>query len=596
MVAYLLKPEGSEDFQQIVDFLNTSHIKFALTENPTIYTSLIQQFWQTASTSTLEDGEVEITATIDGQLKTITEASLRRHLKLEDADGISSLPNTEIFEQLALMGYASDSDKLTFQNGHFSPQWRFLIHTILHCLSPKKTAWEQFSSNIATAIICMATNRTFNFSKMIFKGILKNLDSRSKFLMYPRFIQILLNKHQRLLLPHERTYVAPTLTQKLFSNMRRVSKGYTGVNIPLFSSMLVQGPIQQGEGSTVPVESHHTPITTPSTSQPPLSSPSRVPTPPHDLPLSGVASLEQDLKQTKKVYGNAYTKLIMRVMKLEHTVKSRQPRRRARVVISDTKEYLEDPSKQEMRIAEIDQNSSISLVQDEGTSWIQEDAEIQGRTSADTEILLDQEEPTELVEDLGSGEKGKKEISTANISVSTASATPEVSTAAENLVLQENINEEERQRIARDAEIAKQLQEEFDRARQEQEVVAEADHAYDIDWSDPAVLRYHTLQNRSFSVAEVRKNMCMYLKNQGGYKQSHFKGISYEDVRLIFERVWDQNHAFIPKDFEIEKEVMKRPGFDFPQKSIKKNDDSQQHAGSSKKRSREDSSEDNAKK
>ncbi|GJS89950.1 hypothetical protein Tco_0772586 [Tanacetum coccineum] len=612
----------------------------------------------------------------NGQLKTISEASLRRQLKLEDADGISSLPNSDIFKQLALMG-------------------------------PKKTAWEQFSSNIATAIICLATNRTFNFSKMIFEGMVKNLDSRSKFLMYPRFIQILLNKHQRLLLPHKRTYVAPTLTQKLFSNMRRVSKGYTGVNIPLFSSMLVQGPIQQGEGSTVPVESHHTPITTPSTSQPPLSSPSRVPTPPHDSPLPGghtpgsdegsmtlneltvlctpnlefcdthnmvayllkpegsedfqqivdflntshikfaltknptiytsliqqfwqtaststledgeledadgisslpnseifeqlalmgvptpphdsplpgghtpgsdegsmtlneltvlctqlstkVASLEQDLKQTKKVYSNAYTKLIMRVKKLEHKVKSRQPRRRARVVISDTKEDLEDPSKQGRRIAEIDQNPSISLVQDEGTSWIQEDAGIQGRTSADTEILLDQEEPTELVGDLGSGEKGEKEISTANISVSTASATPEVSTAAENLVyirrsaekrkdkgkaimkedesvqkktkkqleqerlgheeairLQEQINEEERQRIARDAEIAKQLQEEFDRARQEQEVVAEADQAHDIDWSDPAVLRYHALQNRSFSVAEVRKNMCMYLKNQG---------------------------------------------------------------------------------
>ncbi|GJX91884.1 hypothetical protein Tco_0345210 [Tanacetum coccineum] len=248
MVAYLLKPKGSEDFQQIVDFLNTSHIKFALTENPTIYTSLIQQFCQTASTSTLEDEEVEITATIDGQLKTITEASLRRHLKLEDADGISSLPNTEIFEQLALMGYASDSGKLAFQKGHVSPQWRFLIHTILHCLSPKKTAWEQFSSNIATAIICLATNRTFNFSKMIFEGMVKNLDSRSKFLMYPRFIQILLNKHQRLLLPHKRTYVAPTLTQKLFSNMRRVSKGYTGVGktSTIFKHACFQGPNSAG--------------------------------------------------------------------------------------------------------------------------------------------------------------------------------------------------------------------------------------------------------------------------------------------------------------------------------------------------------------
>ncbi|GKA57143.1 hypothetical protein Tco_0756331, partial [Tanacetum coccineum] len=68
--------------------------------------------------------------------------------------------------------------------------------------------------------------------------------------------------------------------------------------------------------------------------------------------------------------------------------------------------------------------------------------------------------------------------------------------------------------------------------------------------------------SRPFSVAEVRKNMCMYLKNQGGYKLSHFKGMSYEDIRPIFERVWDQNQAFIPNDSEIEKEVMKRSEFD----------------------------------
>ncbi|GJZ09773.1 hypothetical protein Tco_0544056 [Tanacetum coccineum] len=67
-----------------------------------------------------------------------------------------------------------------------------------------------------------------------------------------------------------------------------------------------------------------------------------------------------------------------------------------------------------------------------------------------------------------------------------------------------------RQRVAKDAEIAKQLQEEFDRARQEQEVVVEVDQAHDIDWSD--------------------------LANHGGYKQSHFKGMRYEDIRPIFER------------------------------------------------------------
>ncbi|GKC55693.1 hypothetical protein Tco_1083291 [Tanacetum coccineum] len=89
---------------------------------------------------------------------------------------------------------------------------------------------------------------------------------------------------------------------------------------------------------------------------------------------------------------------------------------------------------------------------------------------------------------------------------------------------------------------------------------------------DPVVLRYHTLQNRPFSIAEVRKNMCMYLKNQEGYKLSHFKGMCYEDIRPIFERVWDQNQAFVTKDSEIEKEVIKRFGFDLQQEFVKKDE------------------------
>ncbi|GKE66054.1 hypothetical protein Tco_1520215, partial [Tanacetum coccineum] len=104
MVAYLQKPERSEAFHQIVDFLNASHIKYALIKNPKIYISLIQQFWRTATARTTDDGDVKIIASINGHIKTITEASLRIHLKLEDSDGITSLPNTEIFEQLALIG------------------------------------------------------------------------------------------------------------------------------------------------------------------------------------------------------------------------------------------------------------------------------------------------------------------------------------------------------------------------------------------------------------------------------------------------------------------------------------------------------------
>ncbi|GKB19211.1 putative ribonuclease H-like domain-containing protein [Tanacetum coccineum] len=63
-----------------------------------------------------------ITATIDRKLKVlVTKASIRRHLKLEDSEGLKTLPTIEIFEQLALMGYVTTSDSLTFEKGYFSP-------------------------------------------------------------------------------------------------------------------------------------------------------------------------------------------------------------------------------------------------------------------------------------------------------------------------------------------------------------------------------------------------------------------------------------------------------------------------------------------
>ncbi|GJU80883.1 hypothetical protein Tco_1283248 [Tanacetum coccineum] len=91
MVAYLKKPTGSEGFQEIVDFLNESHIRFALTKNPTIYVSLIEKFWQTATVRTFDNGEQEITATVDGKEFTITEASVRRHVQLAYVD--EPIPN-----------------------------------------------------------------------------------------------------------------------------------------------------------------------------------------------------------------------------------------------------------------------------------------------------------------------------------------------------------------------------------------------------------------------------------------------------------------------------------------------------------------------
>ncbi|GKA25968.1 hypothetical protein Tco_0712077, partial [Tanacetum coccineum] len=319
MAAFLEKSTGSEGFHQVIDFLSQSHISYALTKKPEIYISFIKQFWRTAEASTDADGEVSITANIDGQSKTITEASLRRHLKLDDHDGITSIPNSEIFEQLALMGYHTDSDKLTFQKGAFSPQWRFLIHTILHCLSPKKTAWEQFSSNIATAVICLATNRRYNFSRLIFEHMVSNISSPHKFLMYPRFIQICLDMQKKQLKTHSSTYPVPSLNTKVFSNMRRVTKGYTGEEIGLFPSMITS-PTPESSPTPSRITSSPSLSSEPSTEptiepQPSPDAEYHVPTP-NESPLvtkmsKRIGVLENDLKNTKLTYSAAITKLIL---------------------------------------------------------------------------------------------------------------------------------------------------------------------------------------------------------------------------------------------------------------------------------------------
>ncbi|GKF35680.1 hypothetical protein Tco_0112438, partial [Tanacetum coccineum] len=53
--------------------------------------------------------EVQLQALVDGKKVIITETSVRRYLQLEDAEGIECLPNADIFEQLALIGYEKPS-------------------------------------------------------------------------------------------------------------------------------------------------------------------------------------------------------------------------------------------------------------------------------------------------------------------------------------------------------------------------------------------------------------------------------------------------------------------------------------------------------
>ncbi|GKB40487.1 hypothetical protein Tco_0885429, partial [Tanacetum coccineum] len=96
------------------------------------------------------NGEVQLQALVDGKKIIVIEAFVRRRLQLNDEEGTDCLPNTTIFEELTRMRYEKLSQKLTFYKAFFSPQWKFLIHTILQCLSAKSTTWNEFSSTMAS--------------------------------------------------------------------------------------------------------------------------------------------------------------------------------------------------------------------------------------------------------------------------------------------------------------------------------------------------------------------------------------------------------------------------------------------------------------
>nr|GEY30221.1 hypothetical protein [Tanacetum cinerariifolium] len=207
MVAYLNKSDASEGFNQVIDFLNGSYIKYALTVNLTIYVTCVKQFWNTIVVKQSND-VTRLQALVDRKKVVITEVAIRDVLRLDDADGVDCLANEDIFAELAHMGYEKPSA-------------------------------------MASAVICLSTVRKFNFSKYIFESLVRNVDNSSKFYMYPRFIQLIIHNQLGGLSTHTTKYTSPALTQKVFANMRRVGKGFLGVKTPLLEGMLVVREIEE---------------------------------------------------------------------------------------------------------------------------------------------------------------------------------------------------------------------------------------------------------------------------------------------------------------------------------------------------------------
>nr|GEU42031.1 retrovirus-related Pol polyprotein from transposon TNT 1-94 [Tanacetum cinerariifolium] len=121
-------------------------------------------------------------------------------------------------------------------------------------------------STMASAIICLADNQKFNFSKYIFDNMVKSLEGGVKFYLFLRFLQVFLDKQVKRMARHKEMYIISSHTKKIFANMRRIGAGFSGVITSLFDTMMVQAPADMGD---TPVDTHQTPIVDqPSTSKP----------------------------------------------------------------------------------------------------------------------------------------------------------------------------------------------------------------------------------------------------------------------------------------------------------------------------------------
>nr|GEX85244.1 hypothetical protein [Tanacetum cinerariifolium] len=503
MIAFLTKSDASEGFEQIIDFLNTSVIQYALMVNPTIYVSCIKQFWPSVSLKKTND-VVRLQALIDRRKVIITEDTVRQALRLNDADSIDCLPNEEIFVELARMGYDKPSTKLTFYKAFFSAQWKFLIHTIL-------------------------------------QSLIGDLSS------------------------HTTKYTSSALTQKVFANMRMVGKGFSGVETPLFDGMLVPQQVHDDVADDVdddvaddvdddvaddivdadaePTPPSPTPATTappqqaliplssqvqstppPSPHQSLIAQPSSPPPqqpPSHDAEIS-MALLNQLLATcailTKKVGDLEHDKIAqaIEITKLKQRAKRLEKKR-------------EDASKQRGKIAELDTDEDVTLKEVDA----EKNDEVQGRLpESQAQVChLDLEHAQKVLSKCSKKKKGviiqdPKEVATASLNVQSEVKSKD---NGKGILVEKPKPLKRQAQIEQDEAFARELEAELNANINWNEVIEQVKRK---EKQDNAVMRYQALKRKPVTKARARKNMWYISKIWLGSRWTSSKDIEEEEIKL----------------------------------------------------------------
>nr|GFA32424.1 hypothetical protein [Tanacetum cinerariifolium] len=567
MVTYLSKYDASEGFNQIINFLNGSSIKYALTVNLNIYVSYIKQFWTTVAVKNVND-VTRLQALEDKKKVVDTEATIRDILCLDDAKGVECLPNEEIFAELARMGYEKPSTKLTFYKALFSSQWKFLIHTILQCMSAKRTSWNEFSSSMAFAVICLSSGRGFSgVETPLFEGML----------------------------------VAQEVKEgDADGNVKNVNVGDAAEGD--VSAANDEVPTADEEPSipsptppTLPPQPYHD---IPSTSQvqptPPQlpqvqpQSPQPQPQPSQDavLPMNllqkvmdtctAITRRAEHLELDKIAQALEITKLKRRVKKLErrNKVKFLKLRRLQKVGTAqriDTSDdtVMDDVSNQGRMIADMDEDVDVVLEEakyvavdpkDDQDTNVQVNADIQGRTAESqvkiykidldhaNKVLSMQEEESEPVElqevvDIVTTAKIITEVvTTASTTITAVDVLIPAATTAAAPKLTAGPSRRTKGVVIRDPEESTTtstiIHSEAKFKDKGKGILDEVvDHVNKKAKEDKSVKRYQVMKRKPQTEAQERKNMMVYLKNVAGFKMDYFKEQIDEEESRALKRI-----------------------------------------------------------
>nr|GFA81202.1 hypothetical protein [Tanacetum cinerariifolium] len=405
---------------------------------------------------------------------------------------------------------------------------------------------------MASAIICLATNQKFNFSRYILFSFDKNIEAGVPFFMFPRFVQLIINHQLGDMTHHKDIFDTPSLTKNVFDNIKRVGTGFIREVTPLFDNMLVQAlkevGILQADAQPIPIptepstfepQKKHKPKRkhTKEPKVPPIESQAKysvpLPSPSYDpLPSGGdslklkelmdlctnlsnkVLDLKSEVIDIKSTYKEKIEKLESRVERLEEENMVLKDLNGVHSTVDSDEPVMEkeESSKQEKKIAVIDADVEINLEKVQVEAY---NLDLDHQEKVLSMLDVNNEEPAsveEVLEVVTAAKLITEVVTTAGVDVNAAASvqdTPITVVKATKVIV------------------------EVPKPRKRRE-------------------------------AQARRNMIVYLKNMAGYKMNYFKGMSYDEIRPLFEKHYNYNQAFLNEVNE---------GIKFPEKEIVPKDD-----------------------